>query len=192
MNLIRAVNSLKNGDIIVFPTDTQYAFGADIFNEVSIKNLFKIKNRPLNNPIPIAVANYNDILKFTLKNQYIKNIYEHFFPGKLTIILYKKENISNLITGGKDKIAIRIPNNKIALELLKKFGPLTVTSANLHGKKTESSIEEIKLQFKNDINCFLNDGILDNNPSTIVDLTHKKPKLIRKGSISLNDILAVI
>lgn len=190
--LSKAIESLRKGDVIVYPTDTQYALGADIFNYDSIKKVFEFKNRSYNIPIPIAVAKYEDIIKYTYKNKYIKSIYENFLPGKLTIILYKKDNISNLLTAGKDKIAIRVPKNKIALELLKKFGPLTVTSANIHGKKTQSTIKNIYLQFKEEINCYLDNGILNNDPSTIVDLTSEKPIILREGAISLNDILAVI
>jgi len=191
-NLSKAIELLKRGDIIVYPTDTQYAFGVDIWNDDSIKKVFKIKNRPNINPLPIAVAKYDDITKLTYKNKYVKKICDHFLPGQLTIILYKNENISNVLTAGKDKIAIRIPNNNIALELLGKFGPLTVTSANPHGKKTQSTIENIYLQFKDNINCYLDYGMLNNNPSTIVDLTYKKPTIVRQGTISLKDILAVI
>jgi L-threonylcarbamoyladenylate synthase len=190
--LSEAIESIKNGDIIVYPTDTQYAFGADIWNNDSIRKVFKIKNRPYNNPIPIAVAEYDDIIKYTYTNKYVKKIFDNFLPGELTIILYKKEKISNIITGGKDKIAIRIPNNEIALKLLKKYGPLTVTSANIHGKKTQDTIEKIYLQFKDNISCYLDYGSLNNNPSTIVDLTYKKPMILRKGKIKLKDILAVI
>jgi L-threonylcarbamoyladenylate synthase len=191
-NLSKAIELLKRGEIIVYPTDTKYAFGVDIWNNDSIKKVFEIKNRPNINPLPIAVAKYDDITKLTYKNKYVKKICDHFLPGQLTIILYKKENISNVLTAGKDKIAIRIPNNIIALELLRKFGPLTVTSANFHGKKTQSTIENIYLQFKDNINCYLDYGMLNNNPSTIVDLTYKKPTIVRQGTISLKDILAVI
>jgi L-threonylcarbamoyladenylate synthase len=190
--LSKAIESLNKGDIIVYPTDTQYAFGADIFKDDSIRKVFEIKNRSYKNPLPIAVSKYDDIIKYTYKNKYVKSIYEHFLPGKLTVILYKKENISNLLTAGRNKIAIRIPKNKIALELLSNFGPLSITSANIHGKKTQSTIKDIYMEFKEEISCYLDDGLLNNEPSTIVDLTGDKPKILREGKISLKDILAVI
>ncbi len=190
--LNRAIEVLKNGDIIVYPTDTQYALGADIFNGGSVKKVFKIKNRPYNNPLPIAVENYDDIMGLSCKNKYLKSICENFLPGPLTIVLYKKQKISNLLTGGKNKIAIRIPKNKIALKLLKRFGPLTVTSANIHGKIPKYAIKDIHSQFKDDIGFYLDYGILNNSPSTIIDLTYKKPVILREGSISLDEILAVV
>ena len=87
----------------------------------------------------------------------------------------------------------KIPNNKIALELLSKFGPITATSANIHGKKPPVNIEDISMQFsKSDIAVYLDDGILDDKPSTIVDLTEKPFKIIRKGAISEEEIMVAI
>jgi L-threonylcarbamoyladenylate synthase len=191
-DLIKAIEFLSKGEIVIYPTDTQYAMGADIFRDESIIKVFEIKNRPNNIPIPVAVSCYEDILDIAYKNKNLENIVNKFLPGKLTIILNKKDNVSNKLTSGLNKIAIRIPDNPIALKLLKNFGPLTVTSANIHGKKTESSINKIQNQFKNYINCYLDDGILNNNPSSIIDLTYDKPKLIRNGEIQLKEILAVI
>ncbi len=191
-DLIKAIEFLNKGEIVIYPTDTQYAMGADIFRDESIIKVFEIKNRPNNIPIPVAVSCYEDILDIAYENKNLENIVNKFLPGKLTIILNKKDNVSNKLTSGLNKIAIRIPDNPIALKLLKNFGPLTVTSANIHGKKTESSINKIQNQFKNYINCYLDDGILNNNPSSIIDLTYDKPKLIRSGEIQLKEILAVI
>lgn len=190
--LSEAIESLKRGEIIVYPTDTQYALGADIFNSNAIKKIFKLKNRPYELPLPIAVEKLDVIKNYAIETEYSKKICKHFLPGKLTIILYKKNIISNLLTAFSDKVAIRIPDNKIALELLHHFGPLTITSANMHGKQTNGEIELIYSEFKDKISCYLNYEILNNTPSTIVDLTHKKPIIIREGDISIKDILAVI
>ena len=90
------------------------------------------------------------------------------------------------------KIAIRIPNNPIALKLTKIFGPLTVTSANIHGRETQDSINKIKSIFKEEIKYYIDYGIINNEPSTIIDLTYDVPKIIREGEIKLEEILAVI
>jgi L-threonylcarbamoyladenylate synthase len=190
--LSEAIEALKRGEIIVYPTDTQYALGADIFNIDAIKKIFQLKNRPYDLPISIAVEKLDVINKYAIETEHSEKICKHFLPGKLTIILYKKDVISDLLTGYSEKIAIRIPDNKIALELLHNFGPLTITSANMHGKKTNGEIELIHSEFKDKISCYLNYEILNNNPSTIVDLTNTKPIIIREGDISLKDILAVI
>ena len=91
-----------------------------------------------------------------------------------------------------NKIAIRIPNDQIALKLLSEFGPLTVTSANIHGIKTPYLMGDIKLQFKSDVAVYIDVGRLESSPSTIVDVTGEKPKIIREGTISGSEILDAI
>ena len=108
------------------------------------------------------------------------------------LLLKKKSSVSKIVTGGLDTIAIRIPNNEIALNLLSRFGPLTATSANIHGKKTSYVINDLKIQFNDRISAYIENGRLDKNPSTIVDLTSQKPIIVRKGPIKKDDILVAI
>ena len=187
-----AIVALKAGNLIVYPTDTLYALGADIFNDGSVTKVFTVKKRPFSNPLSVAVADFEAISKIAYTNEFVKQVVERFLPGSLTIILRKKESVSRLVTGGLDNIAVRIPDNKIALKLLSAFGPLTATSANVHGKKTPYVINDIMMQFTADILVYLDDGRLDAKPSTIVDLTLEKPRIVRKGSITLEEILDAI
>ncbi len=187
-----AIKALKTGNLIVYPTDTLYALGTDIFNDDAVKRVFEVKKRPSSNPLSVAVANFDAITKIAYTNDVVKKVVERFLPGPLTIILQKKDPVSNVITSGLDKIAVRIPKNDIALDLLSAFGPLTVTSANIHGKKTPYVIKEIMMQFSTNISVYLDDGRLDAKPSTIVDLTSEKPTIVRKGSITREEILDAI
>ena len=191
-SLSTAVEALCKGEIIVYPTDTQYALGADIYNEEAIKKVFKIKKRPYSQPFSVAVFDFKDLEKIAYTNEAVKKIVKKFLPGQLTLLLKKKKTISNLITGNQDTIAVRIPKNEIALNLLSEFGPLTATSANIHGKKTPYVINELTMQFRNEVSVYLDDGKLDQPASTIVDLTTKKPYLVRQGAISINEIKKVI
>ncbi|RLI64819.1 MAG: threonylcarbamoyl-AMP synthase [Candidatus Asgardarchaeum californiense] len=193
-DLLKSIEALKNGKIVVYPTDTLYALGADIYNKDAIKKIFEIKRRPFNIPLPVAVSNSNEIERVAFVDVETKRFIKRFLPGPLTVILYKKDMDLDMVVGGLDKIAIRIPNNKIALELLSKFGgPLTATSANIHGKETPHVIKEIKMQFnKEDIAAYLDYGILAGEPSTIVDLTTEKPIIVRKGIITEEEILDAI
>ncbi len=193
LDLSKAITALRNGQVIVYPTDTLYGLGADIFNDDAVKKIFKIKKREKNNPLSVAVANINEIEKIAVVDDKTRYLIKTFLPGKLTIVLKKKNNVSNLVTGGLDKVAVRIPNNKIALDLLSKFGPLTATSANIHGKKPPVNINDINIQFKaSDIAVYIDNGKLDGKPSTIVDMTEKPIKIIRKGTISEKEIMDAI
>ncbi len=187
-----AVKALNNGEAVVYPTDTLYALGADIYNEGAVKKIFEIKRRPYSCPFPVAVANFDEIDKLSYTNGLVKRVVKRFLPGPLTLILKKKDSVSSIVTGGLDKIAVRIPKNDVALDLLSRFGPLTATSANIHGKKTSYVIKDLKMQFSSEISVYLDDGRLDAKPSTIVDLTSKKPIIVRKGPINKDEIMEAI
>jgi L-threonylcarbamoyladenylate synthase len=187
-----AVKALKNGEIVLYPTDTLYALGADIYNDIAVRNVFDIKQRPFSLPLPVAVDSIKNIDVVAYMNQTILKVSRTFLPGELTMVLKKKSSVPNLLTSGSDTIAVRIPNNPIALELLAKSGPLTITSANLYQKKTQGVIKEILSQLGKPISICLDDGRKNSTPSTIVNLTGKTPQIIRKGSITEKEILDVI
>jgi len=187
-----AIQALKNGELIVYPTDTLYALGADVFHSDSVTKVFRVKNRPYTTPLPVAVADFAALETIAYTNQSVRQIVERFLPGSLTVILHKKDSISDLVTGGLDKVAVRIPDNSIALKVLSEFGPLTVTSANIHGEKTPYLIKDIMMQLTHNVSVYLDDGRLDAEPSTIVDLTLDTPQIIRQGSISIQEIMDVM
>lgn len=193
LDFSKAIKALSNGEIVVYPTDTLYGLGADIYNNDAVRKVYKIKKRSYNNPLSIAVSDFKELKKLAYTDKNTQTLAKSFLPGKLTLILYKKNCMSDIITGNLDKVAVRIPNNKIALELLSNFGPLTATSANIHGLKTPNNIKDIKKQFKEkDIAVCLDNGNINGKPSTIVDLTNDKIDILRKGAIPNKDILDAI
>jgi len=188
--LSQVIDALAKGKIIVYPTDTLYGLGADIFNIDAIKKIYKIKKRPENLPISIAVSSISDIRQLAYVDDKVEKIIKKFLPGELTIVLRKKSNVLDILTNNKEKIAIRIPKNKIALEILSNYGPLTCTSANIHGQKTPSLINDINMQFKkSDIALYIDNGKLNGAASTIVDLTNDKPLILREGNIKEKEIM---
>jgi L-threonylcarbamoyladenylate synthase len=193
LDISKAIKALRNGQVIVYPTDTLYGLGADIFNDDAVEKIFKIKKREKTNPIPVAVANIKELEKIAFIDDMSRCLIKTFLPGKLTIVLKKKNIVSDHVTGGLNKVAVRIPNNKIALYLLSKFGPLTATSANIHDKKPPVNIDDIAMQLNiSDIAVCLDNGRLDGVPSTIVDLTEKPFKIKRLGAISEKEIMDAI
>jgi len=191
--LAKAVEALTNGDLVVYPTDTLYGLGADVFNEDAVKKVFSVKNRSFDNPLSIAVATFEDLKDIAFVDDRVKTVVECFLPGSLTLVLKKKDTVSDIVTGGLDNVAIRIPDDPFALRLLSVFGPLTCTSANIHGKDTPHVINDIRMQFKEeDIALYIDAGKLDGKPSTIVDLTDDEIKILREGDISKKQILDAI
>ena len=191
-DFLAAIDALEKGNIIVYPTDTLYALGADVFNEDAVRFIYELKRRPFSHPLPIAVSNFDEIKKIALTNEMVEKVVKCFLPGALTIILQKRNNVSDLVTGGLSKVAIRIPRNEVALELLSAFGPLTVTSANRFGEKTPYVIKDLQMLFKQEVSVYLDDGRLDGDPSTIVDLTFEDPVIVREGPISRENVLEAI
>jgi L-threonylcarbamoyladenylate synthase len=187
-----AIQALKEGELIIYPTDTLYALGADIYNDTAVKKVFNLKRRPYSIPLPIAVSSIQAIDTIAWMNDTARKVSEKFLPGSVTIILKKKPVVPSLVTSGFDTIAIRIPKNPIALKLLSEYGPLTVTSANIHEEKTQGTIKDILQQIKTSIPVCLHDGRKEGVASTIVDLSMKKPQVVREGSISEKELLDVI
>jgi len=193
LDLSKAITSLLNGKLIVYPTDTLYGLGADIFNEEAVKKVFKIKKRPFENPLPIAVSDFEMLNKIAIVDRNSATLIKKFLPGKLTLILTKKDIIPDVVTGGNKKVAVRIPDNKIALEIISHFGPVTATSANIHGTKTPGFINDIRMQFSSeDIAVYLDSGQLEGQPSTIVDSSEEGISVIREGAIKKGEILDAI
>lgn len=193
LDLSKAITALKSGNIVVYPTDTLYGLGADIYNVKAVRKIFQIKKRSFDNPLSVAISDISELEKIAFLNETSRRLARAFLPGRLTLILKKRSIIPDIVTAGLENVAVRIPDNKVALELLSDFGPLTATSANIHGKKTPDIIKKISMQFKKeDISVYLDIGKLDGKPSTIVDATGKSIKLLRLGAISEKEILDAI
>jgi len=188
-DLSKVISSLKKGEVIVYPTDTIYGLGADIYNKDAISKVFEIKKRPKNNPLSVAVSSLNDLKNIAIVDKRVEQFVRNFLPGKLTLILNKKSIVPDFVTSGLNKIAVRIPNNPIALEIIKNFGPITATSANIHGKDTPSIVKKINMQFKKEISIYVDYGKLIGIPSTIADLSEGKIQILREGEISKKYIL---
>jgi L-threonylcarbamoyladenylate synthase len=190
--LNQAITAVQNGNLIIYPTDTQYALGCTLSNPETIQRIYTLKQRPLTLALPIAVATINDISYVATMQPTQKKIAQTYLPGPLTMILYKKSIIPDEVTASKETIAVRIPNNPLTLSLLKETGPLIITSANIHGQKPYEDIKDILQQFGDEVAIYIPGGTLNKPPSTIIDFTKNPPTLVRKGPISLDEIINVM
>lgn len=180
-----ALNLLRDGGTVVYPTDTIYGLGVNIYDENAIKKVFYIKKRSFNKPLSVCLSQISDINRIAYLDKTKRDIINEILPGPFTIILRKKEFISKLLTAGGEKIGIRIPNNRICMELTKLF-PITTTSANLSGKKPSGSVNEVVEQLDDSVDLILDTGKSENElPSTVIDLTLNTPKVVREGSYKL-------
>lgn len=177
-NIQKARRIIKKGGIIIYPTDTLYGLGADIFNPQAIKNIFEIKGRDFNKPISILVSDFKNIKKLALLNKEQEKIVHGLLPGPFTLILKKKKCVSKLLTAGSQKVGIRIPDSKICQALTKNL-PITTTSANISGQKPTLNIKKMAKIFTRQVDLILSGRNLSGKTSTIIDLTQKPFKILR-------------
>ena len=187
-SISEARNALKNGSIIIYPTDTVWGIGCDPFNQKSVDNLFKIKAKK-EDGLSILINDKKMIFEYCLvKEKHIKKI-EKLLPGPVTLILKSKTEFAKGVTKNGN-IAIRIPNNKTSISLVKE-NPIITTSANMHGEKIAENMDDAREAFGN--SCIYLDGEMPTGiESTIIDLTKDMPKIIRIGALygdTLEDIL---
>ncbi|MDI6645059.1 MAG: L-threonylcarbamoyladenylate synthase [Methanobacteriaceae archaeon] len=178
----KLIEILKNGGVILYPTDTVYGIGANIFDENAVKKVYSIKKRSYAKPLSVCVSNIDEIEKIAYLNSNLRKFISKIFPGPFTVILEKKENVPDIITAGSKKIGVRIPDSTLCMELSKEF-PITTTSANISGEKILESADHILRELGDVFDAIIDASSVKNiKPSTVVDLTGPKPKILRKGS----------
>jgi len=181
-----AIDILKDGGTIVYPTDTVYGIGANIFDTEAVKKVYHVKKRFQAKPISACVSKIEDIHKIAYIDKNIEDMVEKILPGPFTILLKKKESVPPILTAGEEKIGVRIPDNKICMELSGKF-PITTTSANISGKKVPESVEGVLKQLNDNVNLILDAGICKHGVhSTVIDMTVIPPKILRRGAVMPN------
>ena len=187
-----ASSSLKNGNIGIFPTDTVYGIGCNSLDSNTIYKLYMAKNRNLNNPINVLISDFSMLKNFVLSVSDIeKKLIDTFWPGALTIIFKKSKLVPDVLTSNLQTIGIRMPNNKVCLELINKFGyPIATSSANISTKNPYTNInDDIITDFRDNVDFIINSGkICSGIPSTIVKVNDNDIQILRKGHISENDI----
>ena len=179
-----ALQLIKEGKVIICPTDTVYGLICDATNMKAVKGLLKIKRRPKNKPIPIFVKNLKMAKKFAKIGKNQGKILKEVWPGKVIAVLRVKGRFPKGIVCQRGKIGLRIPKYKLLNKILNKFkGPLAQTSANLTGKLTPAAIEDILNQFENkkyQPDMAIDAGRLSGKPSKVIDLTAQPFKVLRQ------------
>lgn len=194
-DISKAVNILNNEDVVAIPTETVYGLAGNIYSEKAIRKIFRVKQRPLFNPLIVhlhSIDQLDEIVSdFPTKARLLAAA---FWPGSLTLILKKKSKIPDLITAGKDSVAVRIPNHEVTLQLLKELSfPLAAPSANPFNRISPTSALHVESYFKKSIPMVLEGGACKNGlESTIIGFENDEPILYRLGAISIEEIEKVV
>jgi L-threonylcarbamoyladenylate synthase len=189
-----AVEVLKKGGLVAYPTDTVYGLGADPLNEKAVARIYEVKNRPHNSPLPLLLADKSDLLKIALIVPEIAwRLAERFWPGGLTLVVKKNVWVPANITAGGDTIAVRIPDHPVTIALIRGLGnPIVGTSANLSRKPSPVTAEEVSKQLGNKVDLIVDSGRCPGGiESTVVDVSAAFPTIVREGAIPREDITKV-
>lgn len=177
---------LKKPGVIAYPTDTFYGLGVDCFSPEGIRRIYQIKKRKTKKPIPLIIAEVEDVKSIAVGIPSIFwSLAEEFWPGPLTLVLKASPGLPPELLGHSQTIGVRLPALSWLRELMKEAGfPLTATSANISGEKEISHPEKIKEIFWEKVNLVVDGGTTSGTqPSTVLDLTSEKPKILREGII---------
>ena len=190
-----AVQTLANGGLVAILTETVYGLGAAINNEVAIAKIFVVKGRPQNHPLIVHLADIDQLhqVAHDIHPDAIK-LAHACWPGPLTLLLHRNENVSTSITGGRDTVAVRIPDNAFTRQLILDLGsPIAAPSANRFGKVSPTTAQHVCDDLQNDVDLIVDDGASSIGvESTIIDFSVSPPQLLRPGGIPIEDIEQIL
>ncbi len=194
-DISKAVEILTNEDVVAIPTETVYGLAGNIFSEKAIRRIFEVKGRPLFNPLIVHINAMEQVEELALEfPPKAKKLAEEFWPGSLTLVLKKKNSVPDLITAGKNTVGIRMPNHPVTKKLLQQLSfPLAAPSANPFNRISPTRAEHVNSYFSEKIDMVLDGGECKKGlESTIVGFDNDEPVLYRLGSISIEEIEAVV
>lgn len=189
----RALETLKRGGLVAFPTDTVYGVGSLAFDAKAVESIYAAKDRPVEKAIPILIGGPQDLDKVTMGlPSMAAKLAAHFWPGALTLVVPKHRNLPDIVSV-MPTIGVRAPDHPVARRLLTAAGPMAVTSANISGQDSPKTAEEVSRQLNGRIPLILDGGETPGGyPSTVVNCLGSEPVIIREGPITLKDIQSVL
>lgn len=182
---------LKRGGLVVIPTETVYGLAALYNNENAIRKIFEVKNRPLDNPLIVHIADFSDIYDLAEDiPEKFEQIAKEFWPGPLTAVLKRKSTVPDIVTAGGDTVAIRMPDNEITRKIISLSGPLAAPSANLSGRPSPTNPKDVLMDLDGRVEMIVDGGISRVGiESTVVDFTGEFPTILRPGFYTEDDFL---
>ena len=188
-------NLIKNGELVIFPTETVYGIGANALDKDAVSKIFVAKGRPADNPLIVHIADKRDIEKYVREITPVEQkLIDTFMPGPFKLILPKKDIIPDIVSGGLDTIGIRMPSNVIARGIISFSGvPVAAPSANVSGRPSGTSIEDIRKELEGKVSAIIDGGETEIGlESTVVKVIHEIPVILRPGKITDKDIIDAV
>jgi L-threonylcarbamoyladenylate synthase len=192
-NIMVASRIVERGGLIIYPTETVYGLGCNPLNIEAVKQILKLKGNR-RKPLSVLAASVSDAEKIATISQKGKRLAAKFWPGPLTLVVTKKPSLPDIVTFGLDSVGLRIPNNDVALRLIGLSGGLLIgSSANRSGEEPPRTVEEVVDELKEKVDVILDGGAAaQGRPSTVVELTSAKLRVLREGPVGLKEMLDVL
>ncbi|RPJ11417.1 MAG: threonylcarbamoyl-AMP synthase [Deltaproteobacteria bacterium] len=191
----QAAEIIKEGGVVAFPTETVYGLGADALNPLAVARIFEIKNRPFFDPLIVHIADLDEMSRLAVEiPPNGERLVKRCWPGPLTIVVFKKEEVPDLVTAGLPTVAIRMPKHPMALRLIREAGcPIAAPSANPFGYVSPTTADHVREQLGNRVDLILDGGPCEVGvESTILSFSEERPRLLRPGGLTLEEIESVI
>jgi tRNA threonylcarbamoyl adenosine modification protein (Sua5/YciO/YrdC/YwlC family) len=189
-----AAAAVKNGGLVVLPTDTVYGVGADAFNGSAVAALLAAKGRGRDMPVPVLVGSWHTIdgLAMTVSTS-MRNLVRAFWPGALSLVVRQAPSVQWDLGDARGTVMLRMPLHPVAIELLREVGPMAASSANISGRPPAVSAGDARQQLGDLIDVYLDGGqAVQQAASTILDLTSPEPRILRSGPVSAERIAEVL
>ena len=189
----RALEVLRAGGLVAFPTDTVYGVGALAFDEQAVKSIYVAKERPVEKAIPVLIGDHIDLSKVAEEVPMVATkLIARFWPGPLTVLVSKKPSLP-VVVSATSTVGVRVPDHEVARSLLRLAGPMAVTSANISSQPNPTTAEEVNQQLGGRIALIIDGGKTPGGvPSTLVDCTGKEIQILREGPLSTEELLKAI
>lgn len=189
-----AIDAVRGGKLVVTPTDTLYGIGADAFNRQAVADLLAAKRRGPDYPVPVLVGSWSTIAGLVSRQtDEMTALVKAFWPGGLSLVVEQAPSLPWDLGDSRGTVMLRMPNHPVALQLLREVGPMAVSSANLHGQQPPTSAQAARQQLGDAVEVYLDAGPAQlGEASTIVDLAHGRPRVLRAGAVATADVARVL
>jgi len=178
----RAAEALADGDLVVYPTETVYGLGANAVDADAVERVFEAKGRDREKPVSLSVPSVETALEYTNPTANERAFMHEFLPGPVTVVVERKESVPDVLTAGRDRVGVRVPDHDLALELLEAFHPVTATSANVSGTDSVRHLDELGEEIRDAAAVLVDGGETPGGGSTVVDI--EAGEIIRRGPLT--------
>lgn len=181
-DLDRAAAAIRDGDLVVYPTETVYGLGADAIDPDAVERVFAAKGRDRSNPISLAAPSADAASEWVRPSERARAFMAEFLPGPVTVVCQRRPIVPDALTAGRDRVGVRVPDHELALDLLDRVAPLTATSANVSGRSSVRRATELDPEIRDAVAAVIDGGETDGAESTVVD--PERGEIHRRGALA--------